>query len=76
MIDHDVLAKESARDELARKMAEWEANHGPVVTQPPSVYRESPMMHVPDGATFTQSAEKMRAARTRGGIAGNRSRKV
>ena len=76
MIDHDVLAKQAERDELARRMAEWEARNGPVVTHPPTVWRESIMMNVPDGANFVQSEEKLREARKRGGIAGSRHRQV
>ena len=27
--DHEVMSKQAAREELARKMAEWEARNGP-----------------------------------------------
>jgi len=76
MIDHDVLRNQSARDDLARKMAAWEAANGPIVTQPVTVRREAIMMGVPDGANFVQSPEKLAEARKRGGIAGSRHRQV
>lgn len=35
---HEVQAREPERQDLAAKMAAWEAKHGPVVTAPASQY--------------------------------------
>lgn len=34
--DHEVMRRRDEREELAAKMAAWEATHGPVITRPPT----------------------------------------
>lgn len=75
-LNHDVLSRQPLHDELARKMAEWEAKHGPVVTQPVLPREVAPVMYAPDGAAFALTEERLAAARRKGGVAGSRHRQV
>jgi hypothetical protein len=66
-LNYDIEVRRPTSEQIAAATAEWEAKHGPVVTEPIRSDWANPLMVDP---------ETLEKARKRGGVAGSRHRQV
>jgi hypothetical protein len=67
-LNYDIKVRRPTSEQIAAATAEWEAKHGPVVTEPIRVTE--------DRCFYAADPDVLADARRRGGVAGSRHRQV